>query len=65
MPRPRSHEWQEFFSKLIGTITKFDQILPVFRFRYERVGATLKLQKPHIIVKGAIQLKAGKPMKIK
>ena len=56
---------KNFFSKLVSNAAGFQQILPVFRFRFERVGATLKLQKPHIITKGSIQLKAGKPMKIK
>ena len=56
---------KNFFSKLVSNAAGFEQILPVFRFRFERVGGTLKLQKPHMITKGSIQLKAGKPMKIK
>ena len=55
---------KNFFAKLVGKATQFEQIMPVFRFRYERVGATLKLQKVHMISKGSIQLKAGKPLKV-
>ena len=55
---------KNFFCKVIGKASEFQQLIPVFRFRFERIGATLKLQKPHIVTKCSLQLKAGKPMKI-
>ena len=34
----------------------------MFRFRYERVHGTLKLQKPYVITTRAIKLKAKAPV---
>lgn len=55
---------KNFFAKIVSKATDLKMLVPVFRFRYERVGATVKLQKPHMVTKGLIQLKAGKPLKV-
>ena len=56
--------WKNIFSKVVSQAAGYQQILPVFRFRFERIGGTLKLQKPHMITKNSLQLKANKPLKI-
>ena len=36
----------------------------IFRFRFERVGLSLKVQKPYLITKVGLNLQKGKPFKI-
>jgi hypothetical protein len=37
-------------------------VAPMFRFRFERVGANLKVQKPYVVTTRAIMLTTGKPV---
>ena len=70
MKDPRSSAGQEeritsknFFSKLVDA--KFNEnAMRIFRFRFERVGATWKVQRPYCVAKRAITLKKDKPHKI-
>lgn len=54
---------KNFFSKVSNV--KFNKYaLMIFRFRFERVGATWKVQRPYTVAKRGITLKKGKPFKI-
>ena len=70
MKDPRANASQEeritsknFFGKVIDAKLN-DSAMKIFRFRFERVGATWKVQRPCCVAKRAIMLKKDKPYKL-
>ena len=55
---------KNFFAKCIGAVESSSLVGPAFRFRFERVGLSLKAQKPYVLCLSALQLDSGKPLKI-
>lgn len=54
---------KNFFSK-VSNVKFNNYALMIFRFGFERVGATWKVQRPYTVAKRGITLKKGKPFKI-
>lgn len=52
------------FSKLVPKIADCTVIGKSFRFRFERVGGSFKVQRPYVITQKSISLEKGKPLKI-
>ena len=56
---------KNIFAKMVGKINEMGQLQSIFRFRYERIGASFKVQRPYVITKARISLKRGQPQQIK
>lgn len=54
---------KNFFSQRIQGVQFSSYVGPVFRFRYERVGNNIKVQKPYVHALTTIELSKGKPVK--
>lgn len=52
------------FSKCVQACESSTVIGTCFRFRYEKVGMSLKAVKPYVICKSAVQLSGNKPVKV-
>ena len=52
------------FSKCISLVETSTVISKCFRFRYEKVGKSLKVQKPYVICTVGLSLTKGKPLKV-
>lgn len=55
---------KSFFHDLIAAIDKSDAAQAVFRWRFERVHALTKVQKPYVAVSAAIKLNPGQPVRL-
>ena len=55
---------ENMFAKVMSKVEGSDLIGKVFRFRYERVGQTFKIQRPYVITKQGISIPKEKPVKI-
>ena len=64
---PRSSEdkvtCKNFFAKCFLKVELSEQLLTVFRFRWEHVGGNWKIQRPYVLTKIGIALQKGKPHK--
>lgn len=61
---PERISMKNFFSKAIDSMQGSQLIMPVCRFRYERVGQNFKVQRPYVVTKRGISLKKDTPVKI-
>ena len=52
------------FAKCIGPTLPRELAFTVFRYRYERVGQTFKIQRPYLILAHALTLQKDKPLKL-
>lgn len=52
-----------WFGDCLNEIKNSHIIQKVYRFRYDRVNACSKIQKPYIVLKQAVSLKVGRPVK--
>lgn len=55
---------KNFFAKCVSSVTSSEHICKVFRFRFEKVGANFKVQRPYVLTTKALQLKKDIPMKL-
>lgn len=55
---------KNMFAKAMSKVEGSDLIGKVFRFRYERVGQTFKIQRPYVITTQGISIPKEKPVKI-
>lgn len=55
---------KSFFGKCAQSTETSKYITRIFRYRFERVGLSLKVQKPYIVSSCSISLQKGKPFKI-
>ena len=55
---------KNIFAKAMSKVEGSDLIGKVFRFRYERVGQTFKIQRPYVVTKQGISIPKEKPVKI-
>lgn len=55
---------KNMFNRCIETVEKSPYLLVAFRFRFERVGGTLKVQKPYIVTASALQLTKERPVQV-
>ena len=55
---------KSFFHDLISAVDKSDAAQAVFRWRFERVHALTKIQKPYVALSAAIKLHPGKPVRL-
>ena len=53
---------KSFFADIIDKVDASSVVLPVFRFRFERVCAVSKIQRPYCILGRSLSLQAGKPI---
>ena len=65
---PRSSEervtCKNFFAKCFQKVESSEQLLTVFRFRWEHVGGNWKIQRPYVLTKVGIALEQDKPHKV-
>lgn len=52
---------KSFFGANMAEVEKSTFLAKIFRWRFERVHAVCKVQKPYVILKSALQLRAGQP----
>ena len=55
---------KNIFAKCIPACDSGSILSTCFRFRYEKVGQSLKAVKPYVICKSAVQLEGNKPLKV-
>eukprot|EP00438_Fugacium_kawagutii_P011181 Skav236378 [mRNA] locus=scaffold2027:89794:98542:- [translate_table: standard] len=55
---------KNFFSKCLGTSLAHETCQVVFRYRFERVGQSFKIQRPYVITSKALTLQKDKPLKL-
>ena len=55
---------KSFFAAIMAKVDQSAFIGKIFRWRFERVHAVCKVQKPYVILRSALQLKAGRPFQI-
>ena len=55
---------KSFFAPLMGAVESSEIVSKVFRFRFERVHASIKIQKPYCMLTKAISVKANQPTQI-
>ena len=55
---------KNIFAKAISKVESSHLIGKAFRFRFERVGQTFKIQRPYVITKQGISISKDKPVKI-
>lgn len=55
---------KNFFSKALTATEGTDKILQVFRYRWEKVGQSFKVQRPYVIMAKALTLSKDKPVKL-
>lgn len=60
--REEKNSCKNVFSRCVDSVENSSNLVVVFRFRYERVGGTVKVQKPYVITSRALQLSKGKPV---
>ena len=53
-----------FFAPLMQAVESSEIVSKVFRFRFERVHASIKIQKPYCMLTKAISVKANQPTQI-
>lgn len=55
---------KNIFGQYMAEVTGSSAIVKCFRFRFERVGGTFKVQRPYVISVAALSLKKGQPLKV-
>ena len=60
----RAPTQKSIFARCMQGVSGSSWVAPVFRWRFERVHAICKVQKPYVINVKAISLRAGSPQKI-
>ena len=55
---------KNLFSKCISVVETSTALSKTFRFRFEKVGKSLKVQKPYVICTVGLSLTKGKPLKV-
>ena len=50
------------FSRCMDSLESSPALVVCFRFRFEKIGGTLKVQKPYVVLSRAIQLTKDKPL---
>ena len=55
---------KNIFGQKMNAVTSSKIVAKCFRFRFERVGGTFKVQKPYLICTTGVCLEKGKPLKI-
>lgn len=53
---------KNFFSKCLTALKTCEQLLMTYRFRFERVGQSFKIQRPYVVTAHSISLKKDKPL---
>ena len=60
----KSATMKNFFSQSVAAVSSSKCVRGVFRWRFERVHACLKIQKPYVLTSKALSLKAKEPVEI-
>lgn len=60
----KANTCKSFFSGSINALKSSPHLLTTFRWRFERVHACLKVQKPYVILSAALECKAGQPVHV-
>ena len=55
---------KNFFSKALDSLQGSQHIMTLFRFRYEKIGQSFKIQRPYVVTKRGISLKKDCPLKV-
>lgn len=55
---------KNIFGRCVEAVEASPFLLVVFRWRFEKVGANLKVQKPYVVTKTALQLTKDKPLEV-
>ena len=53
-----------WFGDSIAQVASSNIVQKVFRFRFDRVNACSKIQKPYVVLKQPVSLKVGRPAKV-
>lgn len=60
----RAATHKSFFARCLKQVAASTAVASIFRWRFERVHAICKVQKPYVMTLKAIQLQAGSPHRI-
>eukprot|EP00435_Cladocopium_sp_Y103_P036313 s1407_g9.t1 len=55
---------KNIFSKALESTRGSQYIMPLFRYRYEKIGQNFKIQRPYVVTKRGITLKKDCPLKV-